>query len=52
MEKSFIVQCKEFFGLKDGQTLAEFATEVRQLTAEDKAEFVAAFNAMGMPTKS
>ena len=31
---------KKFFGLKDGQTLSDFAGELKQLTDEDKEQLV------------
>ena len=44
---TFIVACREFFGLKTGQTLQEFAAEIRQLTPGDKAELVELFKTVG-----
>lgn len=38
MAKSFMVACKEYFGLSSGQTLMEFKKEVDQLTDKDKSE--------------
>lgn len=35
---SFIVACKEYFGFHPEQSLQEFQAEVKQLTAEDRAE--------------
>ncbi len=35
---TFTKATKEFFGLKDGETLTEFVGELKQLTPEDKAE--------------
>lgn len=49
--KSFIVRCKMYFGLKPNQGLKEFSAEVNTLTDKDKAELIAEFNAMGMPTQ-
>lgn len=31
---------KEYFGLKEGQGLADFVAEIKKLTPEDKAELV------------
>lgn len=36
--KGFTSACKEFFRLKEEQTLIQFAAELKQLTPEDKAE--------------
>lgn len=38
MAKSFTTAAKEFFGLKDGQKLTGFATELRELSYEEKCE--------------
>lgn len=48
--KSLAARCKEFFGLKDGETTAQFMQEFRELTEKDRDELVALFNAAGMPT--
>ena len=32
----FIVACSKFFGIRPGQSLLQFAAEVRQLTDKDK----------------
>ena len=34
----FIVACSKFFGIKPGQSLLQFAGEVRQLTDIDKED--------------
>ena len=34
----FVVACSKFFGSKPGQSLLQFAGEVRQLTDKDKEE--------------
>lgn len=44
---TFIVACREFFGLKPGQTLQEFAAEIRQLTPTDKSELTELFKSVG-----
>ena len=36
--KSFMVACKEYFGVTPGQSLMEFKKEVDQLTPTDRAE--------------
>jgi len=48
--KTFMVRCKIFFGLKEGQSLREFSAEIKQLTAKDRTELTELFNAAGMPT--
>lgn len=35
---SFATACKKFFGLREGQSLLQFAQEVRGLTPADRAE--------------
>lgn len=47
--KSFAVRCKAFFGLKEGQTLGEFAAEIRSITPKDKEELIAEFERIGLP---
>jgi hypothetical protein len=44
---SFIAACREFFGMKFGQTLQEFAKEVKELTPEDRVEMIALFRTVG-----
>lgn len=34
----FTVACKKFFGIKPGQELKDFSTEVRMLTQKDREE--------------
>lgn len=49
MEKmSFVKACKTFFGFKDGQTLAEFAAELKCLTDQDRADLTALFPSVGI----
>lgn len=52
---SFTTAMKQYFGLKDGQTIGEFASELKALTHEAKMEFHAMLNAAGYecpePTK-
>jgi len=38
MTMSFIIAAKKFFGTRTGQSLNEFAAEVRELTQEDREE--------------
>ena len=44
---TFMQACKDFFGLKPGQTLSDFAREMRELTDADKAEISALFPSVG-----
>ena len=48
--KTLAARCKEFFGLKPGETTPEFMQEFRELTEKDRNELVEHFNAAGMPT--
>jgi len=45
---SLIVALKDYFGLKHGQSLAEFSAECKQLTDADKAWFEAQFKGHGI----
>ncbi len=38
MEKSFMQACKDFFGMKEGQTNLDFGKEVKALNPEDRKE--------------
>ena len=38
MTQSFVKACQNFFGRKPGQTLGEFAQEIKQLTQADRDE--------------
>jgi hypothetical protein len=40
----------EFFGRKEGQSMGEFAAELKTLTHDDKVWFANEFNKNGMPT--
>ena len=44
---TFIMACREFFGMLPGQTLQEFAKEVRELTVDDKKYFIELFKTVG-----
>lgn len=46
-ECTFIVACREFFGMKPGQTLQDFAKEIRELTPDDRKEFQEMFLSVG-----
>lgn len=44
---TFMSACKDFFGLKEGQTSIEFGKELKQLTTEDRAEIKAGLEQNG-----
>ena len=44
---SFILACKDYFGFKAGQTMSEFMTEVKALTAEDRDYLIREFAKVG-----
>lgn len=44
---TFIMACRSFFGMKPGQTLQEFAAEIRALSLEDKTAFIEMFRTVG-----
>ena len=44
---SLIVAMKDFFGMKEGQTLSEFQAEVKELSLKDKAEIKAGLETNG-----
>ena len=44
---SFLMACKDFFGLKDGQTLTEFGQEVKKLTDADRNDLISEFAKVG-----
>lgn len=35
---NFMMACKKFFGMKEGQSLSQFTAEVRELSEKDKKE--------------
>ncbi len=37
-EKKFVTACKEFFGMRDGQTAIDFLKETKALTNADRKE--------------
>lgn len=47
--KSLTARCNEFFGRHPGQSMSQFAAELKQLTPEDRQWFVNEFNKNGMP---
>jgi hypothetical protein len=44
---SFLAACRDYFGLKPGQTGVAFLQETKALTEEDKAEIRAGLVALG-----
>jgi hypothetical protein len=44
---TFMAACRDFFGLKDGQTAMEFGKELKQLTDKDREEIKAGLAAIG-----
>ena len=41
MPKAFAAACKQFFGMRPGQPLGEFANEIKALTQPDRDEMAA-----------
>jgi len=35
---AFVIACKKFFGMRPGDTLKEFAIEIKALTPKDREE--------------
>lgn len=48
MSKSFAAACREFFGLRPGTGLSDFAAELKALTIDDKKDIAAGLRAIGM----
>lgn len=48
MKKSFAAACREFFGLRPGTGLGDFAAELKALSLDDKREIAAGLRASGM----
>lgn len=46
-DHTFISACKDFFGLKEGQTAMQFGKETQVLTPEDRAEIKVGLEALG-----
>lgn len=44
---SFVMAMREFFGRKDGQSLTEFAAELKTLNDAEKAFFIAGLKEAG-----
>ena len=45
---SFIVACKKFFGMKIGQSLTDFANEIKAISDKEKAELTHEFQTVGI----
>jgi len=48
MTKTFVLAMKDFFGVKPGETIRDFAAELKALTYEDKMEFAMGLRKMGL----
>lgn len=46
-ELSFMQACRDFFGMKSGQTTMQFAAECKELTPDDRKEIAAGLEATG-----
>lgn len=46
-EMTFMAACKDFFGLKEGQTAVQFLQETKQLSPTDREEIRAGLKANG-----
>lgn len=44
---SFIAACKDYFGMKEGQTLSDFMTEIKALTTQDREDLKKEFARIG-----
>lgn len=44
---TFMAACKDYFGLKEGQTSLQFAHEIKQLTEQDRAEIKEGLEGVG-----
>ncbi len=44
---TFMAACRDFFGLKPGQTSLEFGKEIKELTPEDRKEISAGLTNLG-----
>ena len=44
---TFIMACREFFGLKSGQTLQDFAKEVRDMPTKDRQDLSRCLKRLG-----
>lgn len=46
-QMSFMAACKDYFGMRQGQTLSEFLAEVKALTMADREELKVLFKSVG-----
>lgn len=44
---TFMASCRDFFGLKEGQTAMEFGKELKELTETDRAEIKVGLQKLG-----
>ena len=44
---TFMAACRDFFGLKEGQTAMEFGKELKELTEADRAEIKTGLGKLG-----
>ena len=47
-KKGFLVALKEYFGLRPGTTLKDFADEVKKLTPEDRKKLASGMRKLGI----
>lgn len=48
IKKTFISACREFFGKKEGQSLQDFAAEVKAVQGPDREEMIKLFKTVGI----
>ncbi len=48
VDKTFMVACKQHFGLTKTQKLSDFVKELKQLTDDDRADLKEDFKAIGI----
>jgi hypothetical protein len=46
-QHTFMSACRDYFGLKEGQTSMQFGKEVQALTPEDRTEITAGLTKLG-----
>lgn len=46
-QMTFLGACREFFGVKEGQTALDFGKELKQLTEQDRKEITAGLEQNG-----
>lgn len=51
-ETTFVSACREYFGLKPGETLQEFLAEVKQLNEADRKELIGLFPSVSYTIKA